>query len=222
MIRGLDKIKLIQIYDRVARHYDYQHAFLTARSDQKGRRVVVAKTVHPKNTVLDIGAGTGSTGLLAAEKVGPKGRVVLLDQSSVMLDVAREKAASMGLTDRTHFLRGDIMRLPFRDGLFDVVLSTYSVCPLANPAAGALEAFRVLKPGGWLAFAHSTEPANPLIRRIARWVEAAVWRLPSISLGCRPVSVLPALEMAGAELVFSKIIGVPLWPFLVIVVRKPL
>lgn len=218
---ALDTQFLRAVYDRVAPHYDAQHALFTLRSDWRGRRLVVERTVRPGETVLDLGAGTGSTALLAAQRTGPQGKVTLFDMSDGMLDMARAKARAAGLARRVEYYVGDILALPFPDATFDAVLSTYSMCPLGDPAQGALEAYRVLKPGGRAGFAHSAAPRNPVARMLARWVEKLVWRLPSVSLGCRPVSVLPALEGAGARLLFERTIGVPLWPFLVFVVEKP-
>jgi ubiquinone/menaquinone biosynthesis C-methylase UbiE len=84
-----------------------------------------------------------------------------------------------------------------------------------------MEFYRVVRPGGRIGVAHSTDPKTPLIRWLADKVERAVWLIPSISLGCRPVSVLSTLEQAGCKTIFKKHIGIPLWPFLVFVVEKP-
>ena len=81
--------------------------------------------------------------------------------------------------------------------------------------------YRVARPGGRVGIAHSTEPANPVVRWLADRVESVAWRFPSLSMGCRAVSVRHALIDAGGEIVFSQRIGVPLWPFLVFVVKKP-
>jgi hypothetical protein len=59
------------------------------------------------------------------------------------------------------------------------------------------------------------------VKRMADTVENIAWRIPSISLGCRSVSVLPELQNLGCSILFEKFIGVPLWPFLVFVVEKP-
>lgn len=222
MREALERHRLRSIYDSVAGHYDFQHGLLTARSDQRGRRLVVEKAVSTGDRVLDCGAGTGSTALLAAEKVGPSGKVVLFDLSRGMLSVARERLEKAGLLERVEFECGDIVSLPFKDNSFDAVLSTYSMCPLYDPAKGALESYRVVKPGGRIGMAHSVDPEAPPTRWLAEKVEALVWHLPSISLGCRSVSVLPALEEAGAHVAFKKYIGIPLWPFFVFVVEKPI
>ena len=218
---ALDKEKLKAVYDGVARRYDFQHSFLTARSDQRGRTILVEKAVGPGDKVLDCGAGTGSTALLAARKIGTSGKVVLLDMSDGMLTVARERVAQAGLNDGVEFKTGDMLDLPFEDSNFDVVLSTYSTCPLHDPGMGAMELYRVVRPGGRIGIAHSTDPETPLVRWLADKVERAVWLIPSISLGCRSVSVLPTLEQAGCKIIFKKHIGIPLWPFLVFVVEKP-
>ena len=221
MREALDKQKLKSVYNRAAKRYDLQHALFTARSDQRGRKIVVDKTVGPGDRVLDCGAGTGSTALLAAQKVGLNGKVTLYDISDGMLAIAKERSATAGVMERIDIQRGDMLDLPFDDNSFDVVLSTYSLCPLYDPAIGALELFRVVKPGGCIGIAHSSDPERPMVKWLADKVESLVWHIPSISLGCRSVSVIPALEKAGGIVTFKKHIGVPLWPFIVFILEKP-
>lgn len=216
---SIDQLK--SVYGRLASRYDFQHAFITARADQRGRKLLVEKSVAGGNDVLDCGSGTGTTGIMAAKKVGPNGRVTLFDLSDAMLAVAREKVAREGLQDRVAFQTGDMVHLPFDADRFDVVLSTYSLCPLYDPEKGALELYRVTKPGGRIGVAHSAEPRNSITKWLADRVEDWAWHFPWLSMGCRSVSVLPALERAGGRVVFSKHIGVPLWPFFVFIVEKP-
>lgn len=221
MHNALSMEDLKAVYRRVAKRYDWQHALLTARADQRGRKLLVENAVHDGDTVLDCGSGTGSTGMLAAKQVGAQGTVTLFDLSEAMLAVARHKVIHAGLLDRVKFQTGDMVHLPFPDNCFDVVLSTYSLCPLYDPAKGALELYRVTEPGGKIAIAHSTLPRNPLLKWLAERIEGWAWHFPWLSMGCRAVTVLPALEQAGGKVIFSRRIGVPLWPLLVCIVQKP-
>lgn len=221
MVTPLPKDKLQAIYNKVASWYDRQHSFFTLNSDQKGRKLLISKTVSPGDHVLDAGAGTGTTALMAAQKAGPQGKVTLYDFSEGMLNKAKEKAEKNHLTDRLTFEQGDMEELPFHDHSFDVGLSTYSMCPLYHPAKAAKELYRVVKPGGTIGVAHSTEPSNPAVKKMADWAENIYWKIPELSLGCRSVEVLPTLTSLGGNVIFKKKIGVPLWPFLVFVVKKP-
>lgn len=221
MRAALSLEKLRSVYDAIAKRYDLQHGLITARTDQRGRRLLVEKAVREGETVLDCGSGTGTTALMAAHKVGPKGHVTLFDLSEGMLEVARKKATEEGLLDRLDFQAGDMVHLPYPDDSFDVVLSTYSLCPLYDPKKGALELYRVTRPGGRIGVAHSTRPQHAIVRWLADLVEDIAWRFPWLSMGCRSVIALPTLQAAGARVLLLKHIGIPLWPFLVFVLEKP-
>lgn len=208
--QALNKEKLKSIYAHIAKRYYYQHAFFTAKADQKGRKFLLRNSVKESNEVLDCGSGTGTTGIMAAKKVGPGGRVILFDLSETMLAVAREKVIREGLQDRVKIQSGDMARLAFNDDSFDVVLSTYSLCLLYDPEEGALELLRVTRPGGKIAIAHSIVPENKFVKWLADRIESVAWRFTWLSMGCRAVNVVSVLESRGRKVIFSKHIGVPL------------
>ena len=221
MRKALSTEELKGIYGHIAKRYDFQHSLITFGSDQKGRKILVENAVNEGDTILDCGSGTGITGIMAARKAGQRGKVTLFDLSEEMLSVAREKVVRENLQDRVAFRTGDMVHLPFDGNNFDVVLATYSLCPLYDPVTGALELYRVTKPGGKLGIGHSTEPKNRIVRYLADRVEDIAWHFPWLSMGCRSVDVLPALENAGGKVLLSKHIGVFLWPFFIFVIEKP-
>jgi len=219
--KALSTEKLKTIYGHIAKRYDFQHALITAKSDQKGRKILIENTVDEGNEVLDCGSGTGTTGSMAARKVGPRGKVTFFDLSEDILSVAREKVVREHLQERVIFQTGDMVHLPFDDNSFEVVLSTYSLCPVYDPVKGALELYRVTKPGGKIGIAHSVEPKNAIVKRLADLIEDVAWHLPWLSMGCRSVNVLADLKNAGGKVLLTRYIGVPLWPFLVFIIEKP-
>lgn len=221
MVSPLPKEKLKSVYNKVSSRYDWQHSILTLNADQKGRKLVVSKSVNKGDRVVDAGSGTGTTAIMAARKAGENGKVTLYDFSEGMLNKARAKAQKAHLVNRMEFKQGDMATLPYPDNSFDVALSTYSLCPLYDPLEATRELYRVVKPGGKIGVAHSTTPSNKIVKKLAEWIENIYWKIPEISLGCRSVEVLPTLEDLGGKLIFKKKIGVPLWPFLVFVVEKP-
>lgn len=104
--------------------------------------------LKPGEAVLDVGCGTGTVALLAKKKVGPKGRVDGVDASPDMVSRAAAKADRAGAEVR--FSNATAQQLPYKDGEFDVVLSTlmFHHLPKAGRTAFGREALRVLKPGG--------------------------------------------------------------------------
>jgi SAM-dependent methyltransferase len=93
--------------------------------------------------VVDVGTGTGTAALLAAERGA---RVTGVDPAPRLLEVARELAAARGLD--ASFELGDAAALPLADGEADIVLSAFGVIFAPDPAAAAAEMARVTAPGG--------------------------------------------------------------------------
>jgi SAM-dependent methyltransferase len=100
-------------------------------------------------TVLDVATGTGQPALTIAKVVGPNGRVVGVDLSPEMLEVAKEDAANQGLTNIVNFqLVNDESLSMFDDNTFDSVVCRNGLMLMPDPVK-ALKAFlRVLKQGG--------------------------------------------------------------------------
>jgi ubiquinone/menaquinone biosynthesis C-methylase UbiE len=143
-------------WEKWDRFFDEQMAFLN-------HRLVADARLRRGLRVLDLGSGTGYPALLAAQVVGPGGSVTGIDLAEQMLEVARRKASSLGLSNVT-FRTGDATTLPFDANSFDAVTSRFCLMFLPDIPKAAVEIARVLKPGGWLAAAVWSAPEkNPSI-----------------------------------------------------------
>ncbi|MGH7726106.1 MAG: arsenite methyltransferase [Candidatus Eiseniibacteriota bacterium] len=106
--------------------------------------------IRPGMTVLDLGSGAGFDAFLAAEKVGPTGRVIGVDMTPEMLDLARRNAQTRGAT-HVEFREGRIERLPVESSSVDLVISNCVINLSTDKPAVFAEIARVLKPGGTIS-----------------------------------------------------------------------
>ncbi len=110
---------------------------------------VALAALRPGETVLDIGSGGGLDAFLAAQRVGVTGKVIGVDMTPAMLERATRSAARAGL-ENAEFRRGHAERLPVEDGSVDVILSNCVINLCEDKGLVFEEAYRALKPGGWL------------------------------------------------------------------------
>jgi len=123
--------------------------------------VVERLRLGPGMDVLDVATGTGNAALSAAA-LGA--RVTALDLAPELLEKGRERAANRGLG--VDWVEGDAMALPFADGRFDVVLSTFGVQFAPRHEVCARELARVCSPVGVIGLANCT-PHSPPARVLA-------------------------------------------------------
>jgi SAM-dependent methyltransferase len=127
-------------------------------------RLVADARLRTGLRVLDLGSGTGYPALLAAQTVGAKGSVVGIDLAERMLEAARRKATSLGLSN-IRFQTGDATTLPFDTASFDAVTSRFCLMFLPEIAKAVAEIARILKPDTWMSAAVWSAPdKNPYLK----------------------------------------------------------
>ena len=121
---------------------------------------------QPGQRVLELAAGLGETGLLAAELVAPVGGAIISDQAEAMLAGARKRAAQLGLSNiEFQVVNAEWIDMPVAS--VDVVLCRWGYMLMADPAAALGETRRVLRSGGrvglavWDSIEHNPWAALP-------------------------------------------------------------
>ena len=126
--------------------------------------------------VLDIGSGAGDVALAAAERVGPKGRVVGVDVNGMILETARARVREAG-RENVEFVEGDARTLDLGDD-FDAVVGRFVLMYMADPAEALRTFAERLRPGGIVAFQEidftflrsGDRPETPLVEKVIDWV----------------------------------------------------
>jgi len=149
--------------------YDRWSAVLSFGQDPRWRRFLVSRVdAGPGDTVLDVAAGTG---MVTRELIRRKGcRVVALDQSAEMLEVARERTRGLDV----EIVEGRAEELPFENEMFDALTFTYLLRYVADPEQTLRELARVVKPGGTIAMLEFGLPRGAARAAWELWVRVGL------------------------------------------------
>ena len=159
-----------RMFDTIAPRYDLINGLISGGLHRRWKQATVSSLRVPVGgRALDLCCGTGDLALLLARRVGAGGRVVGVDISEEMLDMARHKLAASGMGGRTRFMLGNVERLALRDAAFDVATVGFGVRNTVHPETALGEIWRVLRPGGRLAVLEFSTPRNGLVRGPYDW-----------------------------------------------------
>ncbi len=142
----------LQGWEEAAAGWTRQQEAMREFSAPVSHWMIDAISPQPGERVLELAAGLGETGMLAAELVAPMGGVVISDQAEAMLSGARERAVALGLSNvEFQVLNTEWIDLPVAS--VDAVLCRWGYMLMADPLAALIETRRVLRPGGRVALA---------------------------------------------------------------------
>jgi 2-polyprenyl-3-methyl-5-hydroxy-6-metoxy-1,4-benzoquinol methylase len=145
-----------------------------------GEMLCEAVEVQAGERVLDVAAGNGNASLAAARR---SAEVTAIDYVTSLLERTQARAASDGLTIETQ--QADAEALPFPDGSFDVVLSTFGVMFSPNQEQASAELVRTCRPGGRIGLANWTPSGfiGHVLKTVGRYVSPPMGVRPPVVWG---------------------------------------
>lgn len=194
--RAFDSPEAKRAYNRrlfatIAPRYDLITRLLSYGQDARWKRRVAEivreesapgpeRALHAKSgarrRLLDLACGTGDVALSLAASHDVAG----LDLTLPMLTIAQRRRITSGRA--VWWLAGDMTALPFSDGSFDVVTTSYGLRNVPVLETAVREIARVLRPGGLLVSLDFNKPAQPIVRAVYLGYLAAVGSLMGLAL----------------------------------------
>ncbi|MCD6430689.1 MAG: bifunctional demethylmenaquinone methyltransferase/2-methoxy-6-polyprenyl-1,4-benzoquinol methylase UbiE [Deltaproteobacteria bacterium] len=152
------------MFSAIAPRYDFLNRLLSLGIDQGWRRTLarIALWKEPA-AILDVACGTGDISLVLRQKA-PRARIVGLDFSQAMLDLAKVKIdrAQAGI----ELVAASAEVLPFFEADFDLLTIAFGIRNVVDKKKALAEFYRVLKPNGCLAILEFSQPHAAWLRNL--------------------------------------------------------
>jgi demethylmenaquinone methyltransferase/2-methoxy-6-polyprenyl-1,4-benzoquinol methylase len=152
------KEQVADMFNNISKTYDFLNHFLSLGIDVLWRKMAIKElvSIHPR-IMLDVATGTGDFAFEAIKKLHPE-KVIGVDISEGMLEVAKKKINERGLTEVFTVQVGDSEGLHFEDNTFDAITVAYGVRNFEHLEKGLSDMFRVLKPNGKIVVLEFSKP----------------------------------------------------------------
>lgn len=132
--------------ERLARIYDSE--ILPVWSHRFGRMLLRDLTILPGSQVLDVVCGTGYPTTEIARRLGDDCRLIAIDSSSAMIDIARKKIEKQDIKGVFFRSESPVPRLSFADDVYDLVICNLGLADFSQPKSALVDFARVTRPGG--------------------------------------------------------------------------
>ena len=161
-----ERANIAQMFDSIARRYDFLNHFFSFHIDRIWRRKAVNELRgRTLDHVLDVATGTGDLAMTIHKRLHP-GHITGVDISEGMLAIGRQKIEKKGLKQQISLQCGDSEAIPFYDHTFDAVTVAFGVRNFEHLEKGLGEMYRVLKTGGKVVILEFSIPQNRIFRSI--------------------------------------------------------
>lgn len=152
------KEQVATMFNNISKTYDFLNHFLSLGIDIIWRKKAIGelKSANPQQ-ILDVATGTGDFAFEALKILKPT-KIIGVDISQGMLDIASEKITKRKLQKKFEVRLGDSEKLLFDDNTFDAVTVAYGVRNYENLEKGLSDMLRVLKPGGKVVILEFSKP----------------------------------------------------------------
>ncbi|MBD1822571.1 bifunctional demethylmenaquinone methyltransferase/2-methoxy-6-polyprenyl-1,4-benzoquinol methylase UbiE [Cyanobacteria bacterium FACHB-DQ100] len=158
------------LFDRIAPVYDELNNGLSFGQHRIWKRMTVKWSgAKPGNIALDLCCGSGDIAQMLAEVVGRTGQVYGVDFSAAQLEVARDRSERRCIKPPIHWVKSDVLDLPFSDNHFDCATMGYGLRNVVDILGSLKEIHRVLKPGAKAAILDMHRPDSNLVRAFQQW-----------------------------------------------------
>ncbi len=152
------KEQVADMFNNISKTYDFLNHFLSLGIDIIWRKKAIGELKNDKpKFILDVATGTGDFAFEALKILKPE-KIIGVDISQGMLDVADQKITKRGLNHQFEVRLADSERLPFDVNDFDAVTVAYGVRNFENLENGLADIYRVLRPGGKVVILEFSKP----------------------------------------------------------------
>ncbi len=160
------KQQVADMFNNIAKTYDFLNHFLSLGIDIIWRKKAINELKNDKPAwILDVATGTGDFAFEALSVLKPQ-KIVGVDISQGMLDIAEQKIIKRNLSNQFEVKLGDSEKLPFADNEFDAVTVAYGVRNFENLEIGLADMLRVLKPGGKSVILEFSKPKGFPVKQL--------------------------------------------------------
>ena len=160
------KKQVANMFDNIAKSYDFLNHSLSFGMDYYWRRKAVRKLVNYPKTILDVATGTADFAI-AASNINNV-HITGIDISEKMLEIGRQKVSKKNLEKQIILKIADSENLPFSDESFDAITAGFGVRNFENLELGLMEMCRVLNTGGIMIILEPSEPKLFLLKQVYR------------------------------------------------------